>query len=483
MAKDHKVVGLPLSGGTPVSFQGNDDSVAAGAILEFQSPTMTLISAAPPVTARMTLWLIGTLVVLSTVLLATVPVDRVVATTGIVLAQTPNVIVQPLETAIVRKIFVKEGDRVKKGDILAELDSTFPEQDRKSTEAQAASLKAQVDRLKAELANKPYFSDGSQYSQLEEIAYIQRRQQFTTQVAQYDAQVKSLQAKVDQAKHDIQFNKERLDGLEKVEDMRKDLEKFQVGSRLNTLAAIDQRLQVQQLLADAQTQLEGAQKDLAAQEAQRDAWIHQWYGDTQQLEAQQERQLSDMASQAGKNTLRAQLTTLRAETDSIVLSVARVAPGTVLQSGVQLMTTVPVDAKLEVTAPVDGANAGFVTIGDEVAIKFDTLPYFRYGYAVGHVVKMSSDSFIDPTSGQSNPTSQQPAISTQSPQNLGTAPVYYYQATISIDRLELKHPPASFRIMPGMPIEADIRIGQRPVFTYMFDRILPFLAKGMREPT
>ena len=483
MAKNHKVVGLPLSGGQAVAFQGNDESVSAGAILEFQSPTLTLIAAPAPITARMTLWLIGSLVVLSMVLFATVPVDRVVATTGIVLAQSPNVIVQPLETAIVRKIYVKEGDTVKKGDVLAELDPTFSKSDEKSTSAQMASLKAQVDRLKAELAQKPYFSDGTQYGQLEELAYLQRRQQFNTQIEQYNQQMNSLQAKVDLARHDIDFYSQRLIGLRKVEDMRKDLEKYEVGSRLNTLAAIDQRLQVEQSLADARSALEGANKDLAAQGAQRDAWTHQWYADTQQLESQQERLLSDMSAQASKNTLRADLVTLKAEADSIVLSVARVAPGTVLQSGVQLITTVPVDAKLEITAPIDGANAGFVSVGDAVAIKFDTLPYFRFGYAVGHVVKISSDSFTDPTAGQSNPTAQQPAISTQSPQNLGTAPVYFYQATISIDKLELKHPPASFRIMPGMPIEADIRVGQRAIFNYLFDRILPFLASGMREPT
>ncbi len=483
MAKKFNPAGLPLSGGQAVAFQAKDASVSAGAILEFQSPTLTLISAAPPFSSRMTLWLIGSLVLLSMVLFATVPVDRVVATTGIVLAQSPNVIVQPLETAIVRRIYVKEGQTVKKGDILAELDPTFAKSDQRATTSQMESLKAQVERLKAELSNTPYVSDGSQYSLLEEVAYLQRHQQFASQVENYNQQISSLQAKANSAKHDIDFYSQRLVGLRTVEEMRKDLEKYQVGSKLNTLAAIDQRLQVEQSLADARSAQDGALKDLAAQVATRDAWIHQWYGDTQQLESQQERLLSDMLGQATKNTLRGELVTLRAETDSIVLSVSRVAPGTVLQSGLQLMTTVPVDAKLEVSAPIDGADSGFVSVGNEVAIKFDTLPYFRYGYAVGHVTQISGDSFTDPTSGQSNPVGQQPSLSTQSPQTLGTAPVYYYHATISIDRLQLKHPPESFRIMPGMPIEADIRVGQRSIMAYLFDRYLPFFAQGMREPT
>jgi hemolysin D len=483
MAKNHNIVGMPLAGGQAVAFQSNDEATSANAILEFQSPTLTLIAAPAPFTARMTLWLIGSLVLLSMVLFATVPVDRTVATIGVVLAQSPNVIVQPLETAIVRRILVKEGQTVKKGEVLAELDPTFARSDATSTVAQLGSLRAQVDRMKAELADKPYLSDGSPYGQMEEQAYLQRKTQLMLTMQDYDERIKSLQAKVDQAKNDIAGYGRRLEVATKVEGIRKDLEKYQVGSTLNTLTAKDQREEMQRAVIDAQAQLDGAQKDLASMIAQRDAAKHQWYVDTQTQESQQERLLSDMQGQATKNVLRSDLVTLKAEADSIVLSVARVAPGTVLQSGVELMTTVPVDAKLQVSAPIDGADAGFVAVGDKVAIKFDTLPYFRYGYAEGHIERLSSDSFVDPTSGQTNPTSQSPTISTQAPQNIGTVPVYYYHASISIDRLQLKHPPESFRIMPGMPIEADILVGQRSIMDYMFDRYLPFLAQGMREPT
>src|SRR5882724_10504359 len=125
MAKSNKTVGLPLHGGEAVSFDADNDAIASGAILEFQSPTLTLISAPAPFSARMTLWLISTCVLVAIVIFGTVPLDRVVVAPGVVLAQNPNVIVQPLETAIVRKIYVREGQLVKKGDLLAELDPTF----------------------------------------------------------------------------------------------------------------------------------------------------------------------------------------------------------------------------------------------------------------------------------------------------------------------------------------------------------------------
>ena len=190
-----------------------------------------------------------------------------------------------------------------------------------------------------------------------------------------------------------------------------------------------------------------------------------------------------MSGQAAKNGLRRKLIDMRAQTDSIVLSVSRVAPGTVLQSGVELMTTVPVDAPLEVVAMIDGGNSGFVKQDDPVSIKFDTLPYFRYGYATGHVVRVSADSFTDPAQGQSNPQSTAPNIASNSPQNNGTAPVYFYRAFVAIDQLKLRNPPESFRLKPGMPLQVDIKVGQRTILQYMFDKMLPFLAGGAQEPT
>ncbi len=452
-------------------------------MLEFQSPTLALVSTPAPFSARMTTWILSSMVVATFVVFGAVPVDRLVSTTGVLLAQSPNVIVQPLETAIVRQIFVKEGQVVKKGELLAELDPTFAASDEKATSAQMASLTAQVDRMRAELAGRPYVSDGSQYGEMEELAYLQRHQQFVFQIEDYDQKIASLQAKVRQADADVTSLTKQVSKLQSVEEIRKQLERMQVGSKLNTFQAEIDRETGTQKLEDAKQALIGAKRDLDSMTAERDSWRHQWMADTQTQESQQERLLSDMQGQASKNTLRRKLVDMRAETDSVVLSVSRVAPGTVLQSGVQLMVTVPIDAPLEVVAMIDGANSGFVRPGDPVSIKFDTLPYFRYGYAIGHVTRVSADSFTDAAEGQSNPQSTSPNISSSSPQNNGTAPVYFYRAFVAIDQLKLRHPPSGFGLKPGMPLQVDIKVGQRTILEYMFDRVAPFLADGAQEPT
>jgi hemolysin D len=58
----------------------------------------------------------------------------------------------------------------------------------------------------------------------------------------------------------------------------------------------------------------------------------------------------------------------------------------------------------------------------------------------------------------------------------------YYRARIAIDRIALHGVPDGFRLMPGMPVTADIKVGKRTVLEYLLERILPVAQEGMREP-
>lgn len=474
---------IPSRGSAAVALVPGDESMSMQSILEFQSPTLTLVSKPVSFSTRMTIWVLSSMVIALVVVFGAIPVDRVVSSPGIILAQSPNVIVQPLETAIVRRILVHEGQHVKKGELLAELDPTFAASDEKSSLAQMDSLQAQVTRMKAELADKPYVSDGSSYGQVEEMAYLQHHQQYAFTMQNYDEKIASQRAKVQQSQDDVSSLTRQVANLQGVAKIREDLERMQVGSKLNTKQAELDLETGRQKLADAQQALVGAQRDLAAMTFERDGWKHQFFSDLQTQEAQLERQLSDMRGQLAKNQLRRKLVDMRAPADSIVLSVSRVAPGTVLQAGTELMTTVPEDAPLEVVAMVDGGNSGFVKAGDPVSIKFDTLPYFRYGYALGHVTRVSPDSFSNPQEGLQNPQATAPTIGSNAPQNNGTAPVYYYRAFVAIDQLKLRHSPQGFSLKPGMPLQVDIKVGQRTVLQYLFDRVAPFMASGAQEPT
>ncbi|RUW44798.1 biotin/lipoyl-binding protein, partial [Mesorhizobium sp. M8A.F.Ca.ET.021.01.1.1] len=120
------------------------------AILEFQWPSTAIANAPMPRTARGIIWVISSLAIALIALAGLIPVDQVVTTRGLVVSQSPNIIVQPLETAIVRSIDVREGQHVRAGQLLARLDATFASADLQSLAIQVSTLEAEVARLKAE---------------------------------------------------------------------------------------------------------------------------------------------------------------------------------------------------------------------------------------------------------------------------------------------------------------------------------------------
>ncbi len=464
---------LPQSTSRALAAMARANDPASRALLEFESPTVSLIARPIRVGIRYTIWSLALAMVVMLVIAGTVPIDRVVTTHGRVVPRTHNIVVQPLETAIIRSIDVREGQFVKKGQVLAQLDPTFVQADEASLAQRVASLGAEVARLRAEASGRVYLSNGTSAGNLEAEIFAQRHAEYTFKVETYDQRIFSARAKVARAAADITSFTQRLAVARDVEQKRMELERLQVGSQLNTLAAQDNRVEMERSLADAQAQAAGASRDLSALRAERDAYIQQFKGDISSQLQTQTRKLVQAREDLNKARLRRQLVQLRADRDAVVLSVAPVSVGSVLQSGDEFITLVPADAKLEIETVLSGNDAGFVHVGQPVRIKFDSFPYYTYGTAYGSVRVISPDSFHAPNvvSGVvTRPHSTQP---------FGDV---YYRVRMTIDQMHMRNLPAAFRLAPGMPVTADIKIGKRTALQFMLSRVIPATTQGMREP-
>jgi hemolysin D len=444
------------------------------AILEFQWPSTAIVNAPVPRSARGVVWIITSLVIVLIATLGLIPVDQVVTVRGIVVSQARTIVVQPLETAIVRAIDVREGQEVHAGEVLARLDPTFAAADLGALTAEVSSLGAEVARLQAEVQGKPFDYTGLDPDlALQEAIYAHRQAEFTAKVEGYGRKFDELAATIARSQSDAAAYQDRLGLAQSVEQMRVQLQSAQVGSKLNTLAAMDDRAEMARSLANAQHTAEAARRELAAMVAERDAYIQGWKADVSQNLAEATRKLSDAQEQLNKAKLRRQLVELRAEADATVQSVAKLSVGSVLQSGQQFITLVPAAAPLEVEANVSGNENGFVHVGDPVAVKFDTFPYSQYGMAQGTVRIVSPSSFNAQEEAR-NPTSTVPVP----PSSIEP----FYLARIAIDKVALRNVPAGFRLIPGMPVTADIKVGKRTVLKYLLGRMMPLAQEGMREP-
>jgi hemolysin D len=444
------------------------------AILEFESPSSAITNAVMPRAARGIVWMVASMFAAAVAAMALIPIDKVVTAQGRVVSKAPTLVVQPLDAAIVRSIEVHDGESVHAGQILARLDPTLAVADVDALVAQVGTLQAQVSRLQAEAEGRPFTYSGLDANLLLQAAIFgQRQAEYHFKIENYVQKVNGLMSAIARARSDAAGYRNRFEVATSVEGMRRELERLQVGSKLNTLSAADNRAEMDRNMRSAEEMANSSQRDLAAMVAERDGYVQSWHADISDKLADATGKLSDARESLNKAQLHRQMVELRADRDATVLTVAKVSVGSVLQPGQQLITLVPADAPLEVEANIAGRDNGYVHVGDSVAVKFDTFPYHQYGLAYGTVRIISADSF-DSQDEQRNPTGSVPLPSNSID--------LYYRVRVAIDRVALHDTPEGFRIMPGMPTTADIKVGKRTVLTYLMGRVLPVATEAMREP-
>jgi HlyD family secretion protein len=450
-------------------------------ILEYQSPSTAIVNAPVPRIARGVSWTVGSMVILCFIAMSVIKVDKVVTAQGKVVARAATIVVQPLETAIVRSIDVHEGDTVHPGQILARLDPTFAAADLEALKSQVAAYSATVQRLQAEMDNRPFTYTGSDpHLALEAAIYAQRMSEYNYKLENYRQKADSLSAQVAKSRSDVAGYKDRLAVAVNLEKMRNELDKLGVGSKINTLSAQDTRAEMQRNLDGVEQAGNGAQRDLAAMIAERNGYIQSWHADAAEKLAEAAAKLSDARESFNKAQLKRQLVELRVDQDATVLTVGRgISPGTVLTAGQQFITLVPSNAPLEIEANIAGSEDGYVHVGDPVAIKFDTFPYTQYGMAHGVVRTISPDSF-NAQDEQRNPSGAVPIPQGQIAGQVSSA--VWYRTRVTLDQIGLHDTPAGFHLSPGMPVTADVLVGKRTLMAYFLGRAMPLVHEGMREP-
>lgn len=451
-------------------------------MLEFFSPSAAIIAAPPRALARNTVLVIGSFVLVIITMFFILTLDREVQASGKIVSLTPETVVQPLNAGVVKTIAVSEGDIVRKGQLLAQLDPTYAAADNRAALDTVDRYQTEIDRLTAEVHQYPYKPKQLTAGALvQEGIYAQRAAAREAELRYYKGQVDAERALEQQAEANVhQYAKETGVAVD-VEKIREQLERDQVGSRLDTLAAQSSRLEAERNVLFNIEQSKSARQTIVSLQGQLDNYNQQWFADISQNITDDSVQLASARDQLEHAALNYKLIDLRADQDSIVLSVAPVSPGSVLQAGQTFFTLVPINAPLEVDAQVTGDQSGFLEIGQEAQIQFQTFPFLEFGEARGAVRLVSADSF--PTgpggssTGASSGTASNAVFTGQAPTS-----AYFYDTRITIDRMKLRHVPRDFHLIPGMPVNVAVSVGSRTIANYFSERWLPILYEGMREP-
>ncbi|HWK45534.1 MAG TPA: HlyD family type I secretion periplasmic adaptor subunit [Stellaceae bacterium] len=446
--------------------------VPARVVAEFQSDALEIEHGPEPLTARLMLYAVTALVAAAVVWASFARVDEVITARGKLVSTAQNLVVQPLETSIIRSLPVTAGTVVHQGETLAVLDPTFIQADVDQLQGRVASFDGEIARLNAELSRQPFTPLPGTDAALERSLYESRQAQYQAQVTTYTEKIARLQATLENKHADLGQLNRRLQGLQSIEDMRGELEQRQVGSRLNTLQARDARLSVSREISDVTHTIDQTDHELAGAKSERDGFLEEWHRKIAEelVTVRRDRETAD--DQLNKAIRRHDLVTLKAESDAVVLEVASRSIGSVVKEAEPLMTLVPLNAPLQVEAQIDAGDLGHVKNGDAARIKLEAYPFQRYGTATGVVRTISEDAF---SRDQNNQTS---GIGRSSVSAGGV----YYKTFIDLDRSTLKNLPVGTRLMPGSPITAEIKVGQRTVASYFLYPLLRGMDESIREP-
>ena len=434
------------------------------AAIDFQSDARKIDERRPPWVAQATLYVLVAVIIIAITFGAIAKVDRIVVAPGKLVTTASTIVVQPLETSVVRSLEARVGDIVRKGDALATLDPTFSEADAGQLRGKAKSLAAQIERLESELDDRPFapkiLDDDTR---LQSTIWVRRIEQNKAKLASFNQQIRHVEAEMATKSADRAALEIRLAVAKDLEAMRAFLMQKEIGSKVNYLDAKGQRLQVEREMLLAVNNRAELEEELERFKAEKAGYLAEFRQKTAEELVQARRDHDAAVKQLDKAARRNAVTVLAAPADAIVLEVAQRSVGSVMKEAEALYTLVPLDSPLEAEVSVEGLDVGQVETGAEARLKLEAWPFQKHGTLSGKVRTVSDDTF---TPDPKKEAQQRP----------------YYKARVEVTATDLRDVPRSFRLIPGMAVTAEIKAGERTILSYFLYPLLRGLDESIREP-
>lgn len=355
-------------------------------------------------------------------------IDESTRASGTVIASSRVQVIQSVDGGVLEQLRVREGDRVRKGEVLAVFDETRTRASLQETEAKRTSQRATLTRLEAELGDaEPNFAPE-----------LMKRFPAVVQVQQslYRERRKALAAEL-QALADVA----RLarDELAMVERLVATGDASQV-----------ELLRARRAVTEAQSALANRRNKYIQDVSAELAKVREDYEQVEQQATQKRQQLANSV--------------VSSPTSGIVKNVKFTTLGGVLRAGDELLQVVPVDDQLIVEAKVLPRDIALIRPGLKATIKFDAYDYTVFGIVDGEVTYVSADTMRDET------------------QRADSSAATYYRVHV---RTTVPGPVTrsgrQIEVLPGMTAQVDIRTGQRTLLAYLLKPVTKTLTEAFRE--
>ena len=374
-------------------------------------------------------------------------IDTTISATGKITTVVPNVEVQSNYNSVVKKIFVKKGQEVEKGEPLVAFDSTLQRADMKKLNYQLSVTNSKIDRLKkqSELRSNSSVSNPSDDRQ---------NKIFKDKKGQYLAKMASLDQKISSTEDDLTFIKEQLDIQKQLEDSKKELFDLDLVAEAQVLGEKNKRLSLEK-------EFTKTSNTLGELKSNRKEYTSQFFGgindELMTLEDQRISLLEDLKKLERQQTDE----TVRAPSDGMILDLHSLYPGAVISQGKSVVTLVPTGVELLTVFDVDPSDISKLIPDTSVKIQLNALPAQKHGELKGKLIYVSADTIDKDVDGNSG---------------------NFYRARAKITEQKLKDIPPGFNLMPGMKVSGKFRVGKRKLITYFIYPLIRTLGNSFAEP-
>ncbi len=374
-------------------------------------------------------------------------VDTTITASGKITTVVPNVEVQSNYDSVVKEIYVKKGQEVKKGESLIKFDATLQKADKMKLNYQLSVLESKIDRLKKQSLLR---TSNSVKNPLDE----RQSRIFNDKKDQYLAKTASLNQQISSTEDDLRFIKEQLDIQKKLEESKIELFKLDLVAESQVLAEKNKRLSLEKEFTKTSNKLSELKSN-------REEYNSQWFGGINDELVSLEDQKITLNEDLKKLERQQTDVTVRAPTDGMILTLHSLYSGAVISKGKSVVTLVPTGVELLSVFDVDPSDISKLIPDTSVKIQLNALPAQKHGELKGKLIYVSADTVDKDVDGKSG---------------------NFYRARAQIIESNLKDTPPGFNLMPGMKVSGKFRVGKRRLITYFIYPLVRTIGNSFEEP-
>ncbi len=387
-------------------------------------------------------------------------IDVVAVARGKLIPSDHSKIIQPLDAGIVRGIHVRDGQDVRQGQVLIELDPTASGAELERVAKEHSAARVRVARLRALLAGGPFEAppdaDPTLATLQGELLRDQRRE-FESRLEAAQLAIEQREAAMAATQADVQRLETTVPMLtERAEAFKKLLEGGFV-ARMQYLEIEEQRVTRVQSLAMQRERLVQDQAALAEAHQQRAALEAELRRTYLTELAEWETRATSLAQELVKASQRMAIQRLASPIAGVIQQMAVHTLGGVVTPAQPLMVIVPHDHPLEVEAWIENKDVGFVSSGQPVEVKIDTFPFTTYGTVPGKILVVSRDAVQVDKVG------------------------LVYAARASLDRSTMVVDGRATPLLAGMSVSVEITTGQRRLIEFFLSPLIRHARESLRE--